>query len=322
MASFALRFVTMAVLVFPFAYFVNGYYGLGAAIIGFVFCAMTLARQLREIQLTPFRRRLLNAVADTVYGVSYSKFLPEYWHPQVVSYASIVQFLSAILCVGIMGGWVTGIVDASLISEFSKTERNKLSWTKKNKIMLGSFSWGPMLPLIFLPFFELEQQYSLYFDTVLKSNIILPLILTAMLGIMVTLQLFGVVVGSLLWKATQNLSDSGTIVVSELSTLGWAGAFFLASYTLICLFYSTIFAAVWRFDNSAFSGSGMPVSPTWFDFAYFSAITIATLGYGDIVPKSVLARVFVMSEVLVGVVWVTLVLAATVARLSKLPSAK
>lgn len=44
-------------------------------------------------------------------------------------------------------------------------------------------------------------------------------------------------------------------------------------------------------------GHAMPLSES----LYFSVVTIATVGYGDIVPKSVDARLLVSLEILVGV---------------------
>lgn len=40
---------------------------------------------------------------------------------------------------------------------------------------------------------------------------------------------------------------------------------------------------------------------SFFDFCYFSTVTITTMGYGDIVPNSWWARLFVMTEVFFGV---------------------
>lgn len=57
--------------------------------------------------------------------------------------------------------------------------------------------------------------------------------------------------------------------------------------------------------------------PTGFiDFFYFSAVTVTTLGYGDISPKSELARSLVSLEVLLGVVCAGLFLNACSYRLS------
>lgn len=46
------------------------------------------------------------------------------------------------------------------------------------------------------------------------------------------------------------------------------------------------------------------------DFLYFSAITITTLGYGDILPNSSMVRGFVMIETLLGVIFITLFLSS------------
>jgi voltage-gated potassium channel len=34
---------------------------------------------------------------------------------------------------------------------------------------------------------------------------------------------------------------------------------------------------------------------------YFSIVTMATVGYGDIVPKTIVAKVLVLTEILLGV---------------------
>lgn len=42
------------------------------------------------------------------------------------------------------------------------------------------------------------------------------------------------------------------------------------------------------------------------DFLYFSAVTITTLGYGDILPNSSVVRIFVMSETLLGAIFIAI----------------
>ena len=41
--------------------------------------------------------------------------------------------------------------------------------------------------------------------------------------------------------------------------------------------------------------------PFW-DFLYFSAVTITTVGYGDILPGDTTARMLVMTEAMLGVI--------------------
>lgn len=47
----------------------------------------------------------------------------------------------------------------------------------------------------------------------------------------------------------------------------------------------------------------------WVDFMYFSAVTRTTLGYGDILPNSSLARLFVMSQAVIVIVYIGFILA-------------
>lgn len=53
------------------------------------------------------------------------------------------------------------------------------------------------------------------------------------------------------------------------------------------------------------------------DFLYFSAITITTLGYGDILPNSSLVRGLVMIEVLFGVIIIAIFLSSSYDRLKE-----
>lgn len=46
------------------------------------------------------------------------------------------------------------------------------------------------------------------------------------------------------------------------------------------------------------------------DFLYFSAVTISTLGYGDILPNSTVIRVLVMTEVLFGMIMIAIIASA------------
>jgi hypothetical protein len=45
----------------------------------------------------------------------------------------------------------------------------------------------------------------------------------------------------------------------------------------------------------------MPNMWSYWDFMYFSGITLTTVGYGDILPNRTLIRMLVLSEILVGI---------------------
>jgi len=68
----------------------------------------------------------------------------------------------------------------------------------------------------------------------------------------------------------------------------------LLSYFLVIYEYAISYTLLSRLDAQAFNIGRL----TLFDAIYFSLTTAATVGFGDIVPQSTLARVFVMAEIL------------------------
>jgi hypothetical protein len=87
-----------------------------------------------------------------------------------------------------------------------------------------------------------------------------------------------------------------------------AGA--LCSYVLIGFLFASIFGALDAFASEP-SFAGVTRRD---DYSYFSFVTLATLGYGDIVPVGEMARRVAVIEALLGQVF----LATTVARLVSL----
>jgi len=73
---------------------------------------------------------------------------------------------------------------------------------------------------------------------------------------------------------------------------------------LIVLSYGAIYYGIYMRDVKSFSGNiNIP------DSIYFSFVTITTLGHGDIIPKSFLAKFVVVTEVLFGFTFAVIVLA-------------
>lgn len=107
----------------------------------------------------------------------------------------------------------------------------------------------------------------------------------------------------------------------EIRKMGTVLGSFVVGYLFLILMFSCLYAGIWAFDHSQFSGLpaiALPESkPRLFDFAYFSVVTAATLGYGDVVPAKPLARFAAGVEVLLGVGWTIVVFAAVVSRLQE-----
>ena len=79
---------------------------------------------------------------------------------------------------------------------------------------------------------------------------------------------------------------------------------FFSTFMFLIVGYAFIYYGLHKIIGSSFVSAaeqnGLAAFGSIADFIYYSAITIATVGYGDIYPVHILARVFVLSEVLYG----------------------
>jgi len=72
----------------------------------------------------------------------------------------------------------------------------------------------------------------------------------------------------------------------------------LIGFTFLAIIgYAGVFFTIYHLDPNAFTGKINGYS----DFLYFSTVTFATVGYGDISPLSQLARLLVVTEIFVSV---------------------
>lgn len=103
------------------------------------------------------------------------------------------------------------------------------------------------------------------------------------------------------------------LVISGQTVLGA-----ICAYLLLGMAFAFAYHAQWAIDHEAFNGNLGP-SPQ-FGLLYFSYVTLATLGYGDITPAGQLARSFAMIESLVGQIFLVTLVAALVGNLGRVRS--
>ena len=88
---------------------------------------------------------------------------------------------------------------------------------------------------------------------------------------------------------------------------------FVLGYAAIIFIFACFYAAAWQHNRlSAFQGINLisRTPPSFGQFVYFSVVTMATLGYGDVIPSDAVTRTLACIEVVIGVGWVTVVLSA------------
>jgi hypothetical protein len=88
---------------------------------------------------------------------------------------------------------------------------------------------------------------------------------------------------------------------------------FTIGFLFLVFFYANAYGTVWRIDPASFKG--FPDSASYFDFFYFSILIATTLG-ADVIAVSVLARLLVLTEVVLALGWIIIVFAAVVAYVS------
>ncbi|MEI7990108.1 MAG: potassium channel family protein [Chloroflexota bacterium] len=79
-------------------------------------------------------------------------------------------------------------------------------------------------------------------------------------------------------------------------------------YIFIAAMFTPIYVVINTLDPHAFLDNGLGVLPHWQQLIYFSFVTLATLGYGDIIPLNPWARSLASMEGMIGVLFITLIM--------------
>lgn len=118
---------------------------------------------------------------------------------------------------------------------------------------------------------------------------------------------------AMLWLTAQTVWITVAALVrdghSNLDAL--AGAVF--GYFMLALAWAQLYAAALLVEPGAIAAPGDAVKGS--DLIYFSLVTVTTLGYGDVLPVSPMARILAATEAVVGALYVAVLIGRIVADL-------
>jgi uncharacterized membrane protein len=90
----------------------------------------------------------------------------------------------------------------------------------------------------------------------------------------------------------------------------------VAAYLIVALLFAQLYLLMLTWNPDSFAlpvvAADRPSHLLQNDMTYFSLVTLATVGYGDILPRSETARMMAMIEAVVGQFYVAVVVAAFV----------
>jgi hypothetical protein len=94
----------------------------------------------------------------------------------------------------------------------------------------------------------------------------------------------------------------------------------ISGYLLLCIALTFIMSAIQFFDPNAFFLAGNPLTSSLYLASlnsYYVVITYTTVGYGDIIPMTDLARVFSKLTALTGQIYISIVIAILIGKYSQ-----
>ena len=107
-------------------------------------------------------------------------------------------------------------------------------------------------------------------------------------------------------------------IYNQLIALSWPWLAF--SFILLFLVFNLLFACLYSLDPTGIGGVTINVPALWRAY-FFSVDTVATIGYGNMYPRSVFANVLVVIEITCGILFFALVTGICFARFSR-PTAR
>jgi len=106
-----------------------------------------------------------------------------------------------------------------------------------------------------------------------------------------------------IWHAGRDVLFGGEVDLNRL-----VGA--MCIYEMIGLIWAVMYAVIASLSPEAFAGLDA-AAPFW-DFVYYSFVTLTTLGYGDVTPHAALAKSLAYMEAVIGQLYIAVLIASLI----------
>jgi len=83
-------------------------------------------------------------------------------------------------------------------------------------------------------------------------------------------------------------------------------------YEMIGIMWALFYTCIVDYSSGAFADDALNASSSFFEFVYYSFVTLTTLGYGDITPAGSFTKALAYMEALVGQLYVAVLVAGLV----------
>ena len=180
-----------------------------------------------------------------------------------------------------------------------------------------SGTWGEDLFSLVSLLMIVVSLKSIHTDVTWKKSLYIILLFLLIVNILGKIFYFGAIsyfnlalllfffIGSF-WRAYKQILFEGEVDTNKI-----IGS--LSLYLLLGLAWTIIYLMLFQLDPTAFSGLE---TDTWkqnfAQMAYYSFVTLTTLGYGDVLPKNHVAQFFVYMEAIVGVFYMAIIVSSLI----------
>jgi hypothetical protein len=101
------------------------------------------------------------------------------------------------------------------------------------------------------------------------------------------------------------------IIIAQARQPNWDSAILKITVPFMVVNYVAVFASFYMLFGTVIDPAGVAIEGVWKHF-YFSAVTLTTLGYGNLTPQGITSEIIATTEAIVGFIGIALLVGVLV----------